>query len=290
MTRSPETGTTLRVTTTLRPTGPERHGADGQRSRDYDVCVNSRPVGRIELSTDSWLGPGVGRIVSLHIEEADRRRGRGVLAALTAEEVLRGWGCGQVQVTVPAGAQAVLGLAEALGYTERNINMVKQVPDRPPSLPEGSEDRPMSEDEFTAWQRAGKQKYAQSLTDRGVTEEQAQSKSEADHAALLSDGLLTPGAVLRVLTHRGTETGTVWVSFTGVPDGLDAYVFDVEVAEEHRGHGHGRTLMLVAERECRAAGVDRLGLNVFAGNTPAIRLYASLGYRPIQRHLYKMLL
>ncbi|MFD7737879.1 hypothetical protein [Kitasatospora sp. NPDC059800] len=41
--------------------------------------------------------------------------------------------------------------------------------------------------------------------------------------------------------------------------------------------------MLLAERECLAAGVRDLGLNVFAGNEVAIRLYASLGYRVTNR-------
>lgn len=47
--------------------------------------------------------------------------------------------------------------------------------------------------------------------------------------------------------------------------------------------------MLEAERVCHAAGARLLGLNVFAGNTPALRLYASLGYRPVEIHLYKPL-
>ncbi|MFD7905304.1 GNAT family N-acetyltransferase, partial [Kitasatospora sp. NPDC059747] len=46
---------------------------------------------------------------------------------------------------------------------------------------------------------------------------------------------------------------------------------------------HGRTLMLLAERECLAAGVRTLGLNVFTVNEVAIRLYASLGYRVTNR-------
>ena len=58
-----------------------------------------------------------------------------------------------------------------------------------------------------------------------------------------------------------------------------AYVYDVEVDEAHRGRGHGRALMLLAERSALAAGRPLLGLHVFAGNTPAIGLYESLGYR-----------
>lgn len=279
------------MTTTLRPVGPEQRAPDGRRSRDYDVCVNSRPVGRIALCTDTWYGPGVGRIQSLSIDEADRGRGRGVVAALAAEEVLRSWGCRRAEATVPAGAVAALGLAQALGYTERNRSMVMRVPDHPLPLPGGCEARPMSEAEFVVWRARGKQEYARSLSARGLPEAEARARSEADHAALLPEGLHTPGAVLRVLSHRGTDVGTLWVSLdVGVPDDLDAYVFDVEVAEEHRGQGHGRALMLLAEHECRDAGAARLGLNVFSDNTPAVRLYESLGYETIRHHLVKALM
>lgn len=69
-----------------------------------------------------------------------------------------------------------------------------------------------------------------------------------------------------------------------------AYVYDVGVAEEHRGRGHGRSLMLLAERVALADGMDTLGLHVFADNTPALRLYESLGYRVTSYNLYKHLL
>lgn len=57
----------------------------------------------------------------------------------------------------------------------------------------------------------------------------------------------------------------------------------VEVAPDRRGRGHGRTLMLLAERECLAAGVRDLGLNVFSGNEVAVGLYTSLGYAVTNR-------
>lgn len=67
----------------------------------------------------------------------------------------------------------------------------------------------------------------------------------------------------------------MWVA----PSGEASYVFDVAVAEEHRGRGYGRGLMLLAERTALAAGHRVLALHVFTDNTPALRLYESLGYR-----------
>lgn len=77
------------MTTTLRPVEPLQHAADGTRSRRYQVCVNSRPVGAIRLATSSAFGDTVAEILDLRIEEPDRGRGRATVAALAAEEVDR---------------------------------------------------------------------------------------------------------------------------------------------------------------------------------------------------------
>ncbi|MCX4646664.1 GNAT family N-acetyltransferase [Streptomyces sp. NBC_01446] len=274
------------MTTTLRPTEPLQRDADGTRSRHYQVCVNSRPVGELRLGTHPVYGEGVARIRDLRIDEEDRGRGRGTVAALAAEEVARGWGCGRMEVSIPAPAERALALATALGYVERNRNMEKELPAEPPTLPAGSAGRRMTGPEFTAWETHTQAGYVRTLVERGVPEAQARSKAEADHAATLAEGLATRDAVLSVLETDGAVVGTLWVALRGE----SAYVYDVEVAAEHRGHGHGRSLMLLAEAESHAAGVARLGLNVFAGNIPAVRLYESLGYRATEFHLYKPLL
>ncbi|WP_156721523.1 GNAT family N-acetyltransferase [Streptomyces apocyni] len=274
------------MTTTLRPTGPLQSEADGARSRPYDVCVNSRPVGRLDLATHLAFGPTVGQIRALRIEEPDRRRGRATVAALAAEEILRGWRCTRVEAIIPADAAAAVRLATVLGYVERNRTLSKPLPGQAPDLPDGSVGRPMSDAEYGPWLAHAKEHYARDWMAQGIPESQAYAKSEADHAAQLPDGTATDGVRLRVLEHLGTAVGTLWVT---VRDS-GAYVFDVEVAEEYRGRGHGRSLLRLAEREALSAGARQIGLNVFTNNTPAMRLYASLGYQPTAYHLSKPLL
>ncbi|KOT26579.1 acetyltransferase [Streptomyces caelestis] len=274
------------MTTTLRPVEPLQQNPDGTRSRRYQVCVNSRPVGAVHLGTHPVFGDAVARITSLRIEEPDRRRGRGTVAALAAEEVARGWGCRRIEATVPADAGAALGLATALGYVVRNRNMEKTLPDTPPALPGGSVARPMTEDEFGPWSAKDQEDYAEDWIRRGVPKAEARAKAANDHAALLPDGRATEGMLLSVLEHEGTPVGTLWLSVRGER----AYVFGVEADAAHRGRGHGRALMLLAEAQSVAAGNRAIGLNVFAGNTPAERLYDSLGYGTTQYSLYKPLL
>ncbi|MEU8552070.1 GNAT family N-acetyltransferase, partial [Streptomyces roseoverticillatus] len=155
------------MTTTLRPTAPEQRGPGGARSRSYEVCVNSRPVGAVDLSTDHRFGPAAGRIVRLAIDERDRHRGRGTVAALAAEEVLRSWGCTRIEVSIDAGSEVGLGLAGALGYAERNRNMAKTLT-AAPRLPEGSEGRRMTDAEYTGWREESRAAYVQEWIDRGV--------------------------------------------------------------------------------------------------------------------------
>lgn len=279
------------MTTTLRPTGPIQHEADGAKSRAYEVCVNGRPAGRIEIATFPALSAKAGAIRSLRIDEADRRRGRGTVAALAAEEVLRGWGCTQVLTSVPPDATAARRLASALGYTERSRSMRKALPAEPPALPAHVEGRPMSEGEFAQWRAQAVESYAQSWIDRGVAAEEARAKSEADHLESLPDGLATPGASLRFLVHDGVIVGHLFVGRREARSGEQAsFVYDVQVVDGHRGQGHGRSLMLLAERVSLDAGMRLLALHVFSGNTPAISLYESLGYETTAVNLFKPLL
>lgn len=281
------------MTTTLRPTGPEERGPEGARSRDFTVCVNGRPVGRLALATDERFGPGAGRLVRLEIDEPDQRRGRGAVACLAAEEVLRGWGCRQVYVTVPADARHARRLATALGYTERNHGMVKRLIGPPPGLPRTVALRPMDEEVYRRWHGRTRAAYMGHLVEGGLPAERAAAVADADYARTLPDGCRTEGAALRVLADESTDVGWLWLRLPVPGDGRFAglpWVYLVEVAAAHRGRGHGRTLMLAAERECLAAGATDLGLNVFADNTTALGLYESLGYQPTAYQMVKPLL
>ncbi|MDX3455153.1 GNAT family N-acetyltransferase [Streptomyces sp. ME02-8801-2C] len=274
------------MTTTLRPIEPLQRETDGALSRRYQVCVNSRPVGAIHLGTDPTFGDQVAKILDLRIDERDRRRGRGTVAALAAEEVARGWGCRRVEASVPDDAPAALRLATALCYVLRNRRMDKVLGATPPELPAGSRGRPMTETEFEVWEAAGRQSYAESWIARGVPTAEAHAKAKRDHELLLPRGVASEGVTLTVLEHEGDRVGILWL---GSREGL-AFVYKVETEPAHRGRGHGRALMLLAEAQAIAAGRAAISLNVFAGNSPAERLYESLGYETVTHHMYKDLL
>jgi GNAT superfamily N-acetyltransferase len=284
------------MTTTLRPLTPEQPTPDGGKGRLFAVCVNGRPVGRVTATAQGGPGPRVGAITALGIDPAERGRGRGTVAALAAEEVLRGWGCSLVDVEVTQGpgedSGRVLRFAGALGYTLRARNLIKVLPDSLPGLPSGVTARPMTAEEFPAWLAVESQSYVDSRISSGFTPEQARVRSDADHRRVLPFGMDSPHTVLRCLEAAGRTVGSIWLNtdYGRSPDRHPlGWVFDIRVEEAHRGRGHGRALMLLAERECLDVGLRRLGLNVLADNAPANALYASLGYRTFRHVLFKQL-
>ncbi|MEV4613645.1 GNAT family N-acetyltransferase [Kitasatospora sp. NPDC049258] len=279
------------MTTTLRPEGAEHSWPGGGRSRRWQICVNGRPVGGLRTTALPRGPQWWGEISELEVTEG-RRRGRATIGALAAEEVLRGWGCTRLDVAVPTGATAALRLARMLGYTERMRNMAKRL-DVAPLLPGSLRVDRIGPAEYEDWLAESEAGYLADLLGSGLTEAQARAKSDADHEQVLPRREATEGVALRQL--RGTDgavLGSLWVALrqSTLPDGSPlAWVMVVQVAEGRRGEGHGRSLMLLAERECLAAGVHHLGLNVFSHNEVATALYRSLGYRVTLRVLGKQL-
>ena len=84
----------------------------------------------------------------------------------------------------------------------------------------------------------------------------------------------------------GEVVGWIWIG--PFAEGSDAWwVWDVEIDEQHRGAGHGRAAMQLAEQEAARHGAVTLGLNVFGYNDAARRLYESLGYETTSLQMRK---
>ncbi|MFI0896449.1 GNAT family N-acetyltransferase [Streptomyces sp. NPDC020983] len=265
------------MTTTLRPAGAERAQPGGGRSRDFTVCVNGRPVGGLRLTAEA--PGGSGRIEALTVDGPDRRRGRGTVAALAAEEVLRQWGCTRVTAAVPPAAAYGLRIVRALGYTEANRTLGKELPAAPgpAPLPPGLRLHEPDAACVAQWLAEQQRAYAEALAGTGLTAERAAQQAAASAATAL------PGSRVLTLDAAGATVGRLWLRTDPPP----AWVLAVEVAPAHRGRGLGRTLMLAAEPACRSAGAREIRLDVLTGNTAGLRLYAALGYDVRTRHFWK---
>jgi ribosomal protein S18 acetylase RimI-like enzyme len=161
-----------------------------------------------------------------------------------------------------------------------------------PQIPERAVDlRTMLPDEFVTYLEWAIEDYSAELERNGkATGEAAKVTSRASFDSALPDGLATQGHVLLVAVDPddGQRVGVLWFG-PSTDDPAMAWVYDITVDEERRRQGWGRAIMRAFEREARARGFARAGLNVYGDNHVARRLYESLGYVETARQLHKEL-
>ncbi len=139
--------------------------------------------------------------------------------------------------------------------------------------------RPLTDAEYDDMVVASKAGYAEGIEQQGgQTREAALKKADDDFAALLPQGLATPGHWHFVVEADGVPVGRLWLAERTSGGRLALFVYDISILPEHQGRGLGRMTMWLAEEEARTRGVGRIELHVFGGNDVARGLYRSLGY------------
>ena len=146
--------------------------------------------------------------------------------------------------------------------------------------------RPMTEAEFEAWKHRNAESFAAGMGPaRGLTPEEAIEVAHREVEKLLPDGRDTEDHVIWMACDGDEPVGSLWITTKPrIP-----FIFGLEVDENHRGKGYGRSIMLAGEDECRRLGHSQLDLNVFGNNTTAINLYTSLGYTVTSQQMRKQL-
>lgn len=153
--------------------------------------------------------------------------------------------------------------------------------------------RPLPPEAFGAYMQASIASYAQETVEAGRwPAEGALERSHADFLALLPQGLATPDHhLLEVLaTPEGPVVGHLWLALERRHGGCSAFVYNVEIAPEHRRRGHARRAFEAAEALAAELGATSIGLHVFAHNWGAQALYESLGYQVTGINMKKGLL
>lgn len=134
---------------------------------------------------------------------------------------------------------------------------------------------PMTPDDFASYRVHITAGYAAERQAAGESSEEARRQAESIDRDLLPHGLDTARHHLFTATHDGQPCGVLWLCDAWPAQG---YVYDVEIAESHRGRGLGAALMVNAALWSRERGHAWLGLNVFGHNHRARSLYEQLGY------------
>ncbi|MEH1122924.1 GNAT family N-acetyltransferase [Micromonospora sp. CPCC 206061] len=152
--------------------------------------------------------------------------------------------------------------------------------------------RPMTQAEYDEWIERLARSFAESQVAAGNwATDDAITLARQGNAVLLPNGLATEGMLLlKGVLPDGTAVGVAWIGLNH-PRGNPgcAFLYDIEVDEEHRGAGYGRALLAAVEEAARSHGSKALELNVFGGNAPAIHLYETSGYALVTQQMRKEL-
>ena len=148
----------------------------------------------------------------------------------------------------------------------------------------------MTDAQYRAYREHAEDRYAKDIAESGTMAwDDAVQKASEDYARLLPKGLRTPDHHLRVAYDGDAEVGMIWLRIEARSDGLEGFVFDVEVSPDFRRRGYGRAIMSAGETFCRDRGVVSIGLNVFGSNVGARSLYEQLGYEITSIQMRKQL-
>jgi ribosomal protein S18 acetylase RimI-like enzyme len=152
--------------------------------------------------------------------------------------------------------------------------------------------RPMTDDEYEAWQVELAEAFvAEAIAAGRAMPDDAVQRELEDNAAMLPRRAATPRMlVVTAVDADGLRVGRAWVALDhprGSPD--TAFIYDIEVDAGHRGQGLGKELLAALERAVAEAGVGSLELNVFGNNAPALKLYESAGFTVTSQQMRKVL-
>jgi ribosomal protein S18 acetylase RimI-like enzyme len=105
-----------------------------------------------------------------------------------------------------------------------------------------------------------------------------------DHLAALVD---SPDCVLFIARVEGRILGSLTLAFYRIPTGTKAWIEDVVVDAEARGHGVGELLNRAALEEARSRGVKDVSLTSRPSREAANRLYRRIGFEPRETNVYR---
>jgi ribosomal protein S18 acetylase RimI-like enzyme len=151
--------------------------------------------------------------------------------------------------------------------------------------------RPMTDEEVSSWIDASREAYVIERKNSGEPEETARRNAVDQYTVYFPGGHPAPGHQLMILEDNGARIGGVWIGpHPRRPDASEAaWLYKIEIEEDLRGRGFGRTGLGLIETHLAQSGVTELGLNVFGSNGTARRLYATAGYRDTAVNMVKTL-
>lgn len=107
---------------------------------------------------------------------------------------------------------------------------------------------------------------------------------DADHLTAIVE---SPDSVLYLARVDDVIVGSLTLAFYRIPTGVKAWIEDVVVCSEARGHGVGEALSRAAVAEAAHRGAKNVSLTSRSSREAANRLYLRLGFESYETNLYR---
>lgn len=149
---------------------------------------------------------------------------------------------------------------------------------------------PMTQTDFLAYVEETVPAYAAEKVAAGQwSEGESLERSRKSFDEMLPQGLATPDNHLFTVREAATgiDVGMLWIAVQQRGAKRIAYVYDVSIRPAHRRMGHAARAFRALEEKASSLGLDGIALHVFGHNRGAQALYAKLGYRPTNIHMFK---
>ena len=150
--------------------------------------------------------------------------------------------------------------------------------------------RKMIKEEFEIYKSKLIQSYAETMANNTKRSLEATlAISEQQINGLLKDGVDTKNHYVYnvVAIVSGETVGILWVNVR--PEDNRAFIFDIEIDKQYQGKGYGKATLAELEVLMKEMKVNQIGLNVFADNTTAFKLYEKSGYIVTNMNMQKEL-
>jgi mycothiol synthase len=91
------------------------------------------------------------------------------------------------------------------------------------------------------------------------------------------------------LVNQDEVAGYCWTCFAPANGKARGIIGMIGVSPDYRGRGVSQPILAASLAYLKSAGADEVGLHVDSSNTPAIRLYTSLGFNKVgELHWYEL--
>ncbi len=148
----------------------------------------------------------------------------------------------------------------------------------------------MNQEAFSHYLEIAIPSYAKENIESGRWDEsEALERSKQAHESLLPEREETKNNYLFNIIELQSQgsVGHIWVKVEDNIRTKSAFIYDIEIYENHRRKGYAKSALGCIEKVISDLGASSLRLHVFKHNSAAINLYNSIGYQTVSYNMQK---